>query len=211
MYTGDPTELPVMWRARSDKPSADFALGVGRAATMLKGYEFKTAALMHDLLWDEVKKGNLRPLIPFLLLEPLAGHVIIGLTALATLNFKTFRELLDPVHLLKAYVRDLSHQFGLSWVAGLFDAVANHKSYTGSIIEEQIFGSAIHDGIDTVALPFGVASAKTPKAKEKVIEHYLENTVAPVRTAERALGMDKSAGAGRYTPTKRYTITPPPQ
>lgn len=77
MFTGDPTELPYLWRARSPgNPMVDNFLIVARVSTALKSFQFKSAMLLKRALIDEAKKGNFRAWLPFLVAYPLAGAAL---------------------------------------------------------------------------------------------------------------------------------------
>lgn len=188
MMTFDKTELPPGWRPRSDDPASDFGGTILRAATILKGYQFKAHAVMKDAIWDEARKGNFRPLIPFLLLYPAAGQMIWSLTALATGNLKHFKQLMDdkswtPGRTLWHIVEDIAHIMADSEATAFFDAAVHGKEIlAGKIGTEYVMGPLPSDVGKTVMLPVDITHAKTAKAKAAAVRRYVENINPAART-----------------------------
>jgi hypothetical protein len=209
MFTFDKTELPPAWRARSDNPAGDFGLAVLRAATVLKGYQFKTHALLKDAIWDEAKKGNFRPLVPFLTLYPLAGQLIWSLTALATGNIKHFKQLLDdkswtPGQTLWRLTNDVAHMIGDTQLTAWLDAAAHGKeTLAGTIGDEYFSGAVLSDATRTIDLPIELQHAKTKKAKEAAVKRYVEGLNPAARTLINMYEMSAP-------PPDRHSMTPMP-
>lgn len=195
MFTFDPTELPPMWRARADSEhrAADLGLSVLRASTLLKGYQFKTHALLKDAIWDEARKGNFRPLIPFLTMYPLFGQLIWSLTALATVNVKHFEQLMDdknwaPRQALLRAVEDIAHQIGDSQITTALEALVRGKTTLGkTIIQEEVIGPVMSDILRTIEAPFDITHPKTTAGKLKAARRTLEQTAPIAKTAGNVL------------------------
>jgi hypothetical protein len=194
MFTYDPTELPPAWRARSPQdPAADFGLMILRLTTLLKGYQFKTHALLKDAIWDEARKGNFRPLVPFVTLYPLIGQLIWSLTAMATINKKHFQQLMDdknwtPGQTFKRGIEDIAHMIGDSQLTAALDAMQHGKVALGkTIAQEYLTGPAIGDLMRTIGVPFDYAHARTSRGKANVLRRYVEETAPITRPVESVL------------------------
>jgi len=209
MMTFDKTELPPGWRPRSDDPASDFGGTILRAATILKGYQFKAHALMKDAMWDEARKGNFRPLIPFLLLYPVAGQTIWSLTALATGNIKHFKQLMDdkswtPGRTVWHMIEDVAHIMADSEATAFFDAAAHGQAIlAGKIGTEYVMGPLPSDIGKTAMLPVDMAHAKTAKAKAEAVKRYVEEINPAARTLVNAYEMTQP-------PPGRHEMTTPP-
>lgn len=76
---GRPSELPVAFRGTSDDPVMRKFLSLARINFLLHGYMFKTANLVNRTVFQEVRKGNYKPLVPFLIEFGAAGIFLHGL------------------------------------------------------------------------------------------------------------------------------------
>jgi hypothetical protein len=171
MFTGDPTELPPNWRARADEPGADNALAMLRVATLLKGYMFKTSALLRERLWDEAQKGNFRPWIPFLIMYPIIGEIIGNMSSLAHANKKRFDELMSDKEspeamLLWRAAGDIGHATGTTILYNLLDETFRHHNvhyvFTTEL-PEFAAGPAYSDAWRTFRLPIQMLSEEDKK------------------------------------------------
>lgn len=171
MFTFDPSELPPAWRARSKEPIADNVLAGVRVMTLLKGYMFKTSALLRERIIDEVKQGNFRPLIPFLVLYPVMGELIADLGALFTANRKRYDDLMNDKEsweskLMFRFIGDMAHATGLTLIDTLLEATfRQHKPmYAARDVYEFAIGPFLADGVHTfLQLPMELLSAQTKK------------------------------------------------
>jgi DNA polymerase III delta prime subunit len=76
LFVNDPTELPHWLRPNSKdagEQNKDVAI---RAAMVLKGFTFRTLALLKERLIDEARTGNLRAWMPFLIAYPAIGAMM---------------------------------------------------------------------------------------------------------------------------------------
>jgi hypothetical protein len=207
MMTFDKTELPPGWRPRSDDPASDFGGTILRALSILKGYQFKAHAVMKDAIWDEARKGNFRPLIPFLLLYPAAGQLIWSLTALATGNIKHFKQLMDdkswtPGRTVWHLIDDIAHVMADSEATAFFDAAAHGKEIlAGKIGTEYVMGPLPSDVGRTAMLPVELAHAKTKKAKAAAVKRYIEEINPAARTLINTYEMAQPPTHGSHTLT----------
>jgi len=207
MMTFDKTELPPGWRPRSDDPASDFGGTILRALSILKGYQFKAHAVMKDAIWDEARKGNFRPLIPFLALYPIAGQLIWSLTALATGNIKHFMQLMDdkswtPGRTVWHLIDDIAHVMADSEATAFFDAAAHGKEIlAGKIGTEYVLGPLPSDAGRTVMLPVKLAHAKTKKAKAAAVKRYIEEINPAARTLINTYEMAQPPTHGSHTLT----------
>lgn len=187
MFTFDPSELPPAWRARSKEPIADNVMGGVRVLTLLKGYMFKTTALLRERLVDEAKKGNFRPLMPFLLLYPAMGELIADLTALFTANRKRYDDLMNnkeslPVKLLYRFAGDMAHATGLTIIDTILEAAfrRHNAAYSSRDVYEFFGGPFLADAIHTfVQLPTEVmaADSKDPRRHGKSASEKRKNAI----------------------------------
>ena len=189
MFTFDPTELPPAWRAHSDDPATQGVLSFVRAATLLRGYQFKTHALLKDAIYDEIKThGNFKPLLPFLLLYPAMGELIWSMTALATANKKHFKELLadkswTPGATLEHFVDDIAHQIGDAGLAAAIRAIHQGRSEFGDkILDEAVLGAVVSDMLRTGKAGFNIAFAKNNRQRGKATSRYLKETFPLAQT-----------------------------
>jgi hypothetical protein len=130
--TWDPTELPVGWRAVPKDKAGQLLAAMVRTSTMLKGYIYKNGVFFRDMLWNETRKGNFRPLIPFVVIFPVLGELIEDLTQAARGNPKRFEELFDagtyePVKVVKRLLEDASFTTATNLATGFLDTVSRFK------------------------------------------------------------------------------------
>lgn len=189
MFTFDPTELPPAWRPHSEGPISQGVLAATRLATLLRGYQFKTHALLKDDIYDEIKNhGNFRPLLPFLLLYPLMGGLIRNLTALATVNKKRFKELFDDKNwtlgrMLEEYVDDIAHQIGDAALMAAAEQFHKGNVRLGEkIVGEQIVGAVPSDVLRTINTGANVAFAKNNRQRKKAVTNYAKETFPVAQT-----------------------------
>lgn len=171
MFTFDPSELPPAWRARSKEPIADNVLAGVRVMTLLKGYMFKTSALLRERIIDEVKQGNFRPLVPFLVLYPVMGELIADLGALFTANRKRYDDLMNDKEsmeskLIYRFAGDMAHATGLTLIDTLLEAAfrQHNPTYAARDVYEFAIGPFLADAVHTtVQLPMELISAQDKK------------------------------------------------
>lgn len=81
----NPLQMPALSRMSMDESLTTEQKNVAaaiRASYMLQSFTVKTFSLLRESLYEEVViHHNLRPLVPFLLLYPLAGQAMMGATA----------------------------------------------------------------------------------------------------------------------------------
>jgi 2'-5' RNA ligase len=189
MYTFDPTELPPAWRSHSEGPISQGVLAATRLATLLRGYQFKTHALLKDDIYDEIKNhNNFRPLIPFLTLYPAMGAIISTLTALATANKKKFKEMLDdknwtPGKELEGYIDDIAHQIGDAQLMAAIEQFRKGRVELGTkIVDEWAIGGIPSDTLRTLHTSANVAFAKNNRQRKKAITGYAKETFPLAQT-----------------------------
>jgi 2'-5' RNA ligase len=189
MYTFDPTELPPAWRSHSEGPISQGVLAATRLATLLRGYQFKTHALLKDDIYDEIKNhNNFRPLIPFLTLYPAMGAIISTLTALATANKKKFKEMLDdknwtPGKELEGYIDDIAHQIGDAQLMAAIEQFRKGRVELGTkIVDEWAIGAIPSDTLRTLHTSANVAFAKNNRQRKKAITGYAKETFPLAQT-----------------------------
>jgi hypothetical protein len=211
MFRGDPLELPTMWRAHSEgKPASQLGNGVVRMATLLKGYQFKTHALLKDAIWEKAKHGNFKPLLRAAMVEPLAGKMIWTLTALFTLNHKYFEDMMKDkthplIYWLEQYVDSVAHQIGDSALAAALEAYMHGKVTLGDkIVAEYFAGALATDLWRTAKLPFVLYGKKSNKGRGSELRNYVVGTVPAARTPLNAI--DDLTRRGRTS----MSPTPPP-
>ena len=191
MFSRDPTTQPPGWTARagSDRPVADMGSLIPRMVTLLKGYQFRTHALLYEYLWGEARHGNLKPLIRFVPLYAASGQLILTLGAIASANTKYFQQLLDdkswePGNLLKTMAKDVAAQVGDAFMWAYIESM-QHRGPIGSatnILLETAGGPLYSDTKHTIELPEALAKAKSAKSKEKAVKRYVESTLPEART-----------------------------
>lgn len=210
MFTNDPSELPPLWRARSTDPAKDVGLTVLRVGTLLKGYQFKTHALLKDAIWDEAKKGNFRPLIPFLTVYPILGQLIWSLTALAMVNRKHFQQLMaddawDPGKTLNRAVDDIAHMIGDSQIMAAIEAAfgKHNARLSEDILRDYFAGPLATDTLRAIGLPFRVGAAKSEDKAWKELKRWAEQTSPVIRPVETVYDM-------MTAPDEQYYMAPVP-
>lgn len=183
MFTFDPTELPPAWRAHGEGPVSQGVLAATRLATLLRGYMFKTHALLKDGIYDEIKNhGNFRPLLPFLLLYPAMGELIRSLTAVATADKKYFKELLNsknwtPGQALERYVDDIAHMIGDAAIMSAIKQFHKGNVQLGEkIVGEYAIGSIPSDMIRALSTAGNVAFAKNNRQRRKAVTRLAKDT-----------------------------------
>ncbi len=63
------------------------------AAYTMKSFAIKTYSNLRETLYDEVViHGNVKPLIPFLMLYPIAGQALLGTKATVKTGIQKFQE-----------------------------------------------------------------------------------------------------------------------
>lgn len=206
MFTNDPTELPPLWRGRSQDPANDVGLALIRTATLLKGYQFKTHALLKDAIWDEVKKGNFRPLIPFLTVYPILGQMIWSLSSLAMANKKHFQKLMDdkewtPRKMLVHAVEDIAHMIGDTQLMSMLEAYLGGKIWLGDKIAGEYFSSVdASDAARTAKLPIEIMAAKTPEKRYKVAKRWATETFPAAQTVKNVYDLSQPPPDYQFAP-----------
>lgn len=76
LFVNDPTEVHHSLRPNARSDMGQNMEVVIRTMTMLKGFTFRTAALLKERLFDEARQGNYRAWVPFILAYPVIGEAL---------------------------------------------------------------------------------------------------------------------------------------
>ena len=189
MFTFDPTELPPIWRARSNDPIADSGLASVRVMTLLKSFMFKTGVIVKDRLITEAKHGNFRPWIPFLMFYPLAGEAMKQIGGALTFNttqadYWTKPENREPIKILERAAEDIGNTIGMTELVWLVKAPLGQKGWS---LLETLAGPVGSDILRTVyKFPSELQNAKSDYAIHQALTRYLTNTVPATRPLVKA-------------------------
>jgi hypothetical protein len=201
-FTGDPTEVPGYWRFRDQEhPNKDNAWAVLRITTLLHSFMFKTAAMLKDSMWEEVKRGNPRPLIPFFALYPVLGFLMAEINDLLKMHPHTeYQWWKDPKHHTLAQMTQ-RYLYDLSYPIAMAELWAVSMAYSGDAAmwraAEVMFGPEIVDFLRTfVGLPVSWVRAKTSYSQREAIRNWLIGEVSllryPIEFEEYMTGYDRA-------------------
>jgi hypothetical protein len=179
LFVNEPTELPHWLRPNSPDASGQNRDVAIRAAMVLKGFTFRTTALLKERLIDEWRQGNYRAWVPLLLAYPAIGAALRfagaavhgGVQALNPENkdknaFDKYMEEWDDMFtdpsvakFARAYIEDLGLSAGLDFAARVFNTIVfpvedkrkrrQQTSYLGKDILEYLAGPEYSQLYDT--------------------------------------------------------------
>ena len=216
--TWDPTELPPAWRAVPKDGASQTLAALFRTSVMLKAYIYKNGVFHRDMLISEVRKGNWRPLIPFIMLAPAFGEVVQDLSELARGNPSRFKELThsetyEPWNLTKRVISNIAFNTAANLATTMVEGFARYHERPKEALMRSVTGPFLGDmmtfAADLMQSMKDLADGN-PEKLQKLWGGYAKQVSPLVRAGENLYG---AAEQGQQEPEgiQGFTLEPTPQ